>query len=396
MKIWLILKTSLRNLSVNKLRTFLTLLGIIIGVSTVLMMISVGNSAASAVTSTIKGLGSNLIFVFNLHNVSETLQINESDLYAIARLPHVMKAIPQVNVIASANYMSESLDVSVAGTYPEFEEMRNFHPLMGRFIRHEDVASSAKVAVIGYSVYEKFFSGTNPLGKVIKLNNVPFKVVGVVGKKGSQSLGFNPDEMVIAPITTVQQRFIGTGRIDVISIEADSESSVQQVSSDVKELLKRRRNLKSEDEEFFRILTQEEIISTASQITNILTVLLAGIASISLLVGGIGIMNIMLVTVTERTREIGIRKAVGARKVDILIQFLFESVILCSFGGLIGIMLGYAGSIAIARFGGWTPVVYPSTVALSFGFAVTIGIFFGLYPAYKAASLNPIEALRYE
>ncbi|MCX7831329.1 MAG: ABC transporter permease [Actinobacteria bacterium] len=396
MKSYLIFLTSIRSLLANKLRTLLTLLGIIIGVATVLMMISVGTSASSAVTSSIKGLGSNLIFIYNLPNSPENKQINESDLSAIGRIPHVKKVLPQVSFSATIQYGSSTMDIQVNGTEPDFEEMRNAHPVLGRFITSVDIASSAKVAVIGYGVYEELFKDGSFFGKVVRINGMPFTVVGVLEKKGSQSLGYNPDDMVIVPITTAQQRILGSNRIDLISVEIDSESLVPIISNEIESLLKRRHMIESQEDESFRILTQEEIISTASQITGILTVLLAGIASISLLVGGIGIMNILLVTVTERTKEIGLRKAIGAKKSDIMLQFLIESITLCSIGGLLGILLGYLGSILIARFGGWIPVVSPSTIALSFSFAVLVGLFFGIYPAYKAASLNPIDALRYE
>lgn len=393
---YLILLTSIRNLFANKLRTSLTLLGIIIGVATVLMMISIGNSATVAVTSAIQGLGSNLIFVFNLQNAPETKLIDESDAEAISRLPHVRRVLPQVNLFASVAYISRTKNATLVGTLPHFEDMRNFHPVIGRFINHSDVISSEKVAVIGFSIYKDLFQDEFPVGKVIRINGVPFRVIGVTGKKGSQSIGYNPDEMIIVPITTLQQRFVGSKKIDVISVETDSENSISILTEEINELLKRRHGFKNDEEATFRIITQEEVATTVSQVTNILTILLAGIASISLLVGGIGIMNIMLVTVTERTREIGIRKAVGARQIDILLQFLFESTILCSLGGLIGVIAGYFGNLLVASFGNWTPVVYPSTVLLSFGFAVFVGLFFGLYPAYKAASLNPIDALRYE
>lgn len=396
MKYYLILITSIRSLFSNKMRSFLTLLGIIIGVAAVLMMISIGTSASSAVTSSIKGLGSNLIFVFSTPNASTSKQIGFGEVEAILRIPHVRRVLPQVNIGATVSYFANSIETQVIGTKPEYEEMRNSHPLYGRFITDADLSSSAKVAVIGSNAASELFRNEVPLGKIVRINGIPFTVVGVLEPKGSQSIGYNPDDMIIIPLTTAQQRLLGANKIDMLSVEVDSEELVLSVKNNITELLNQRFNVKKEEDEPFRILTQEELISTASQVTGILTVLLAGIASISLIVGGIGIMNIMLVSVTERTREIGIRKAVGARKADILLQFLIESVILCVAGGLIGIFLGFLGSYIVADFGGWTPVVSLPTLLLSFGFAVFIGLFFGLYPAYRAASLNPIEALRYE
>lgn len=396
LKLVLTLRTALNSLFANKMRSSLTMLGIIIGVAAVVMMISIGNSASSAVTSAIEGLGSNIIFVFNNPSAPSTRNLSEDDINDIKRLPYVTEAIPELQSPIVVSYSGEEDRFSMIATVPEFESVRNTHPLFGRFITLSDTESLSKVAVIGYNIYDRFFQDEQPLGKILKINGVPFTIVGVLEKKSGSPFGQSPDDIVIIPITTAQQRLFGQKRIDLISVQVADEKIVPLVSDEINSMLKRKYNISSDEDSFFRIFTQEDILSVTGTVTGILTILLAGIASISLLVGGIGIMNIMLVSVTERTREIGIRKAVGAKKRDILIQFLAEALVLCITGGVVGAFLGIAGSNLIARIGNWEPVIGASTIVLAFGFSAAVGVFFGIYPAYKAANLHPIEALRYE
>lgn len=396
LKLMLTLKTAFNSLLANKLRSSLTMLGIIIGVAAVVMMISIGNSASSAVTSAIEGLGSNVIFIFNTPSAASSKSLSEQDLFDIKRLPYVEQAIPELQSPTVVSYLGKEDRFSLLATVPEYESVRNSHPLFGRFITISDIESLSKVAVIGYNLYEEFFDTEQPIGKIIKINGVPFTVIGVLEKKGGSPFGQSPDDVVIIPLSTAQQRLFGEKRIDLISVQVSDEKIVPLVSDEIDSMLKRKYNISSEEDSFYRIFTQEDILSVTGTVTGILTILLAGIASISLLVGGIGIMNIMLVSVTERTREIGIRKAVGARKRDILVQFLTEALVLCIIGGTTGTIIGITGSHLIARIGNWEPVIGTSTILLAFGFSAAVGVFFGLYPAYKAANLHPIEALRYE
>lgn len=398
LKYLLLSSTSIRAIFANKLRSALTTLGIVIGVAAVVMMVSTAGSASEAVTSTIRGLGSNIVFVFTRFSESSTAQKNltEADMKMIENIPYVRRVVPETQANMFVSYSSNSLRTAIISTTPDFETVRNTHPAVGRFITENDLISLNRVIVLGATLAEKLFDNESPLGKTVRIRDIPFTVAGVLEKRGGSPFGQSPDDLAIIPITTAQQRLYGTKRIDIITAEIIDESLVGLASEEIKETLKRKHAVKKDEDMFFQVLTQQDILSITGTVTRILTVLLAGIAAISLVVGGIGIMNIMLVSVTERTREIGIRKAVGAKKSDILIQFLIEAVLLCVTGGIVGILLGYAGSIAVAKLGGWTPVIQPSTVILAFSFSAFVGIFFGIYPAYKAASLNPIEALRYE
>jgi ABC-type antimicrobial peptide transport system permease subunit len=369
------------------------MLGIIIGVAAVVIMISVGNSASFAVTNAIRSLGSNVVFVFSGGSESETL--SSDDILSIEKIPYVKSVVPELHSALSVSYKTKLKRTTVVATTPLYESVRNFHPLFGRFITENDMVSLNKVVVIGSKLSEDLFENENPIGKILKIQNMPFVVVGVLEKKGGSAFG-SPDDFCIIPLTTAQQRLFGVNRIDMLSVEVADEDLIKLTSNEINELLKRNHNIKRDEDRFYNILTQEDILSTTSSITNIMTILLAGIASVSLLVGGIGIMNIMLVSVTERTREIGIRKAVGAKRKDILIQFLIEAMFLCIVGGSLGIFLGIGGSYVIARFGNWQPIVRLETILLGFLFSAAVGMFFGIYPAYKAANMNPIEALRYE
>jgi len=396
MKYFLILNTAVRSLFANKLRSFLTILGIVIGVASVVIMISIGNSASYAVTENIKSLGSNVVFLYSRPTAATNRSLTRGDLEYLKKLPYVKRAVPQINLNLNIWYGSSSENAQITATYPEFEEVRSAHPLIGRFINDADIAAANRVAVIGFNLAKNLFGSENPLGKIIRIGNFPFTVVGVLESKGGQGMGISLDDSCIIPFSTAELRITGNDQIDLISIEAESEAVVRPLVEEIDIYLMKKYKISSDNDKFYMIMSQEDILSTAESITSILTILLAGIASISLIVGGIGIMNIMLVSVTERTREIGIRKAVGAKKKDILMQFLVEAVILCFFGGIIGIVLGIAGSHLIAYYGNWVPVISLSSILLAFGFSAFVGLFFGLYPAYRAANLNPIEALRYE
>lgn len=392
-KFGLIIKTALRSLFANKLRSSLTMLGIIIGVAAVVIMISIGNSASAAVTNAVRSLGSNVVFVFAQNSASDYLR--QQDITSIEKIPYIKTVVPELHSVLPVSYKTEIQRTTIVATSPDYESVRNSHPIYGRFINENDIVSQNKVVVIGANIAENLFSGENPLGKVIKIQDIPFVIIGVLEKKGGSSFG-SADDLCIIPLSTAQQRLFGTDKIDILSIEVLNEGFVSIASDQINEILKKNHNISRDEDRFYNILTQQDILSATSSITNIMTILLAGIASVSLLVGGIGIMNIMLVSVTERTREIGIRKAVGAKKRDILIQFLIEALFLCITGGILGIVLGVTGSLIVASIGGWQPVVSINTILLGFLFSAAVGVFFGLYPAWKASNLNPIEALRYE
>ena len=391
----LLVRTSLRSIFANKMRSFLTILGIVIGVAAVLIMISVGNSASVAVTSQIEGLGSNVIFVVaRFHGGGKPLSLEDAD--ALRRIAGVRQVSPEVNAQATVVNRDRTYTASLIGALPEYEQVRNSRPAAGRFITEADVASRSRVVVLGHNVYKELFNSANPIGQTIKLNGTLFTVVGVLEEKGGGAFGASLDDVVIVPLSTAMFRILGSRDIAFISVQVADPVYVDAVRDTIEQVLMQRHGLRTADEADFALFSQADILSTMSTVTNILTILLAGIAAISLLVGGIGIMNIMLVSVTERTREIGIRMAVGARRRDILFQFLLESMLLCSVGGVAGIVLGIAGANVVANIGGWKSIILPSTIALSFLFSAAVGLFFGIYPAAKASRLKPIEALRYE
>ena len=402
MLLWAVIRLALRTLMSNKIRTFLTMLGIIIGVAAVIAMISLGEGAKMQVSRTIEGLGSNLLIVSPGQKkfrhvrtgLEETLTIE--DAAAIEKeIPLIKSISPEIFQVEQVKYGNKNSNTSVLGTAPEYIDIRNFKIKEGRFFNKEDVNFLRRVAVLGDTVKNDLFGEGTPIGKFIKIRGTNFQVIGVLEAKG-QTTWFNPDDQILIPISTALKRLFGVTYVRSISLQAVSMDRLEDAAREVEKLLLKRHRIAKGEEPDFNVRTQLEMLSSMREITKTFTYLLGGIASVSLLVGGIGIMNIMLVSVTERTREIGIRKATGAKNIYILKQFLIESVIICLIGGLIGIGLGIAISWIISSLGEWKTVVAPYSIILAFAFSIAVGIFFGLYPARRAAMLDPIKALHYE
>ena len=391
----------------NRLRSGLTMLGILIGVGAVILLVAVGNGASASVQSSIQGLGSNLITVSpsNLRvggvqqgfGTGNTLSMQDVTALKDRTLaPGVVTAIPNVGGRAQITYGNQNWSTSLSGTTEQFPQVRNYQLAEGQFFTAQDVQAQRKVAVLGPTVVQNLFGGQDPLGQTIKINRQIFRVVGVFQSKGSS--GFtNQDDLVAMPITTAWSFLLGGHSVQSIYVQAASSEATQSAESEITQVLLDRHHISSVANADFQLQSQADVLNTASQVTGTLTLLLGAIAAISLVVGGIGIMNIMLVTVTERTREIGIRKAIGARRRDVLLQFLIESMFLSAVGGALGIMVGTLGSSALGSLvSSLHPLVSPSSIVLAFGVSLGIGLFFGIYPANRAARLHPIEALRYE
>ncbi|MFC1491496.1 ABC transporter permease [Nitrospinota bacterium] len=410
MTIWAGLRVAFRALLVNKMRSALTMLGVIIGVAAVIIMVAVGSGAQARVTARIRSLGSNLIIVISGSRRSRgarigrgtLLTLSEEDAWAIQReLSAVQAAAPSIRRGAQVVFGNLNWSTSVFGVTPEFFEVRAWKLEDGKFFEKEDVAKGAKVALLGQSVSEKLFGGSDPIGQTIRVRKVPFTVVGTLQRKGQTGRGQDQDDVILIPLSTAKKKVLGVDsanlrRVAVIYVSARSAEVVKEAENQIRDLLRQRHRIQPYQEDDFWIRNLSEILQAREESSRVLTLLLAAIASVSLLVGGIGIMNIMLVSVTERTREIGLRMAVGARGRDILSQFLVEAFTLSLIGGIVGVGIGLAGSYAVAYFSDWPIFIQADAVFLSFTFAGTVGIFFGFYPARKASRLNPIEALRYE
>ena len=401
---------ALRALRANVLRSVLTTLGIIIGVAAVIIMIAVGAGAEARMAQLISSLGSNLIMVLPGSGTAGRVRlgvgtqpsITKDDAAAIQReIPSVQVAAPSIR--GSGQVVSGNLNWStvIYGVTPEYLEARNWEMAGGRVFTAQEVKGAAKVALLGKTVLDNLFPGQDPLGQMLRINRVPFKVIGVLRDKGETLMGRDQDDTVFIPLSTARKRVLG-GRelggktVGAIFVKAREPGLVSLTVDQVKKLLRQRHRLRSGQDDDFFIRNLSEILEARVKSSRAMSLLLAAVASVSLLVGGIGIMNIMLVSVTERTREIGLRMAVGAQSRDILGQFLIESVTLSLIGGLIGVVLGLGGSVAMATLGEWPTVIEIESVALAFGFSAAVGVFFGFYPAHKAARLDPIEALRYE
>jgi putative ABC transport system permease protein len=413
MNLWQNIRLALSGLAVNKLRSFLTMLGIIIGVAAVITLLSVGRGVERFVAAEFEGLGNNLLFVLpGQVRLDQGPRrpggggLTSADVAALSdpfRVPDVMAVAPEYGrgaVVTRGRYEART---QIAGTTPEYPAVRNFHPIAGDFFADPDVTGATRVAVLGQTVYQKLFpDGEPPVGATIKINDVNFRVIGLMESKGGS--GFNDqDNLVLVPISTAQRRLFagrradGSWRVDVIYAQVISEERQAAAINQIQFTLRETHNITFRDEDDFTILSQSELLNAFGQITAILTIFLGVIAGISLLVGGIGIMNIMLVSITERTREIGLRKAVGAKRRDILWQFLVEAMILALVGGLFGLIIGAAGTQTIAALSdSLQPTLAWDSVALAITFSAAVGLFFGIYPARRAAGLNPIDALRYE
>ncbi|HKB78967.1 MAG TPA: ABC transporter permease [Thermoanaerobaculia bacterium] len=394
----------LKAISRNKLRSFLTMLGIVIGVGCVIAVVAIGNGATKSVENTINSLGTNFIMIFNgtattggARIFTGNSRLTPEDADAIkTECPAVAYVSPMVRSAGQIVAGELNWGTSIQGVGVDYPFIRSWNVEKGDFFTTADVRAASKVCILGATVDENLFPNGGAVGSVIRIKNVPFKVVGVLERKGGNMMGQDQDDTIIAPYTTVMKRLAGKDHIDMIQVSAVSGDAVQEAQTEIDGLLRQRHRIPPNGEADFMMRSQEEIAQTQAESMGILRTLLLSIAAISLLVGGIGIMNIMLVSVTERTREIGIRMAIGAKGRHVLLQFLFEAVTLAIVGGLIGVVLGVGASLAVGRFLGWPIVVTTTSIALSFGVAAGVGVFFGFYPARKAARLDPIEALRYE
>lgn len=395
---------ALAGLKANKLRAMLTMLGIIIGVGAVIAMVSIGMGVKDKVEASIAGLGSNLLVVTpgasnaggSRQAAGSSITLNEKDALAIAQnVPGINLVAPAVSRSYQVVFGNQNWTTSVQGTTPDIQGIRSYNVEEGAFFTNQDVETRARVAVLGKTVAENLFNGGMPIGQTIRINNAPFRVVGVLEAKGESS-GGNQDDTVIIPLKTAQERLMGITYVQNINVQATGTDVIYQAQEDITTLLRARHKLATTTPDDFTVRNMVAIMATADETTSMITALLAVVAGLSLLVGGIGIMNIMLVSVTERTREIGIRKALGARYHNILLQFLIEAIVISVAGGLLGIALGIGASYVISSIAGWKTVISSLAIVAAFGFSVFIGLFFGIYPARKAALLDPIEALRYE
>ncbi len=399
------IQISLRALSRNKMRSFLTALGIIIGVGAVIAMISIGQGAKVEVEKRFNAMGTNLLFV---HPGSQSFRgrhggggthetLTEDDANAILESCSAVQYIsPNVNTRAQVVYQNKNWNTSIYGVGDQYPIVRNWGIEEGDFFNAQQVKAGQKVCVLGREVSDNLFEGASPIGQIIRIKKIPFRVIGVLESKGDSGGWFNRDDMIAMPYTTAQKRLMGVDHVQSIDISAVSLTRTEEAMQQVQELLRIRHKIAPGAEDDFHVRNMSDIAESAAESTQVLTILLGGIASISLLVGGIGIMNIMLVSVTERIQEIGIRMSVGAREKDILLQFLTEAIVLSVLGGLLGISLGVGASKIISRFSGMETLVSIGSIVLAFLFAGSVGVFFGFYPARKASKLDPIDALRYE
>jgi putative ABC transport system permease protein len=389
----------------HRMRSVLTMLGIIIGVGAVILMVSIGQGVQQQVENQIAGLGANVLMVFpqasNTGGVSmgagsqdaltlDDVEKIQRDATFVAYVSPIVRS--GVQVIGGIGNWS----TSVQGVYPSFLDIREWALASGEFFTERELNSRAKVCVVGQTIVDNLFPGTDPVGEQIRLRNVPFTIIGVLSAKGQGATGQDQDDIILAPATTVLDRLSGRRFIQQILVSAVSEEQMPAAQEEITTLLRESHKIQEGEDNNFTIRSQTEIAEAAQATTQVLTMFLASIAGVSLVVGGIGIMNIMLVSVTERTREIGIRMAIGARSSDVLTQFLVESVVLSLFGGVIGILLGIGGAKLVSALANLATAINPAIIIIAFLFSAAIGIFFGFYPARKAASLRPIEALRYE
>lgn len=401
-----LIKIAWKALLRNKTRALLTMLGIIIGIGSVIAMVSLGQSSTKGITAEISSMGTNVIMVMRASQTQGGVNIGsgnvqtlkQSDVDAIlAGSSHISKASPVVNASQQTVFGANNWPGSIRGVNEDYLSINKYEIASGANFSAVDVKTSSKVCVIGQTVVNNLFKqGENPLGKVVRLGRMPVKVIGVLQSKGQNQMGMDQDDIIIMPYTTVQRRMLAINYIHMISASAISEETSSSAVADIERVLRRTHKIKPGAEDDFEVRTQQQILDMLSSVTGMLTILLAAIAAISLLVGGIGIMNIMYVTVTERTREIGLRMAVGAKNNDILKQFLFESSIMSLAGGVVGMVFGVSLSYVVSALLGWSFVLNIPTMGVSFVVCAAIGMFFGWYPARKASNLDPINALRYE
>ncbi|MBU1642747.1 ABC transporter permease [bacterium] len=405
--IWEMLLEAWHSMGANRMRTFLTMLGMIIGVGAVILMLAIGQGVQQKIKESIDSMGSNLFIVLSGSTTAGGLRagsgatptLTVADAQSIGELPDVLAVAPTVRGTAQIVYGANNWSTAVYGTTPGYFEARAWSLSEGYLFSDSDVRSGTRLAVVGKTVVDNLFNGEDPVGKTIRINQSPFLVVGVLAPKGQNMDGRDQDDSVIIPVTTAQRQLFGSvfqGTVRFIMVQTVSAEVMSKVHREIEYLLRRRHHIQDNMDDDFTIRNLTAMADAAAETTKMLSFMLGAIASISLVVGGIGIMNIMLVSVTERTREIGIRISIGARERDILLQFLFEAVMISVIGCFIGVGVGIGGALIVSRFFDLTVVVTGASILLSFGVAGAIGVFFGFYPARKAARLEPIEALRYQ
>lgn len=399
-------KIALRALANNKMRGFLTMLGIIIGVASVITMLAIGQGSKKSIQAEISEMGSNMVMIQPGGDIRggvrqeassmETLKLEDYQ-NIVDETRYVAAVSPSVNSSGQVIYGANNAPTTIYGISPDYMEIRRYKVEDGEMFSDQDIAVAAKVCVVGKTVVDNLFpGGENPVGKVIRFQKLPFKIVGVLESKGYNSMGMDQDDLILAPYTTIQKKVLAITHLQGITCSALKEEYTEQAIDEISEILRRNHKLKTDEDDDFTIRSQQELSSMLTSTTDMMTVLLAAVAGISLLVGGIGIMNIMYVSVTERTREIGLRMSIGAKGIDILSQFLIESILISVTGGLIGVIFGVGSAIIVNQVAHFPIFIQPWSVLLSFIVCTATGIFFGWYPAKKAAQLDPIEAIRYE
>ena len=398
-------KIALRAIMRNKLRSSLTILGIVIGVSAVIAMVSIGQGARVMVEKQLESLGTNVLIIIPISTVHSatrgttggTITMTAEDAFAIKKECGAVSYVsPGVRTSTQAVYGNMNWTTYISGVGAEYQIIRNWPLESGRFISAQDINTMSKVCILGQTVLTNLFGTLDPVDKWIRVNNIPFRVIGVLARKGESPTGQDQDDIILMPYTTIQRKILGITYIGIILASSTTAEARFEAIEQITSLLRQRHHLKPNEENDFSIISQIEFASTIMETSHTMTVLLGSIAFVSLIVGGIGIMNIMLVSTTERTKEIGIRMAVGAKEKDILFQFLTEATVLSSIGGIIGVIFGIILSKLVSYFGDWPSLLSPPSIAVAFLFSNIVGIFFGYYPARKASRLNPIEALRYE
>lgn len=399
-------KIALRALANNKMRGFLTMLGIIIGVASVITMLAIGQGSKKSIQAEISEMGSNMIMIQPGGDIRggvrqeassmETLKLEDYQ-NIVDETRYVAAVSPSVNSSGQVIYGANNAPTTIYGISPDYMEIRRYQVEDGEMFSEQDIAVAAKVCVVGKTVVDNLFpGGENPVGKVIRFQKLPFKIVGVLESKGYNSMGMDQDDLILAPYTTIQKKVLAITHLQGLTCSALKEEYTEQAIDEISGILRRNHKLKADEDDDFTIRSQQELSSMLTSTTDMMTVLLAAVAGISLLVGGIGIMNIMYVSVTERTREIGLRMSIGAKGIDILSQFLIESILISVTGGLVGVIFGVGSAIIVNQVAHFPIFIQPWSVLLSFIVCTATGIFFGWYPAKKAAQLDPIEAIRYE
>ncbi|MEO8448266.1 MAG: ABC transporter permease [Gemmatimonadota bacterium] len=398
------IKVALQSIRAQKLRAGLTMLGIIIGVGAVIAVVALGSGAQKAVADRISALGANVLSVYpgqsfmGGRSSDVRVSLTVDDATALSRDATLLSAVvPELSRSMTVKYGNRNLNVSIVGTTPNYIEVRNYKVEHGRMFTAGDDASRQRYAVLGHAIPDMLnVNAAALIGQTIDLGGQTFEIIGGLSEKGGAMSFMNPDEQILIPLSTARFRVFGTDRLRSVALQVKEGTSLEQGMVDIERILRREHKIRPGADNDFQIRNQQDILATQQQATEVFGVLLASIAAVSLVVGGIGIMNIMLVSVTERTREIGVRRALGATRLDIMLQFLIEAVVLCLLGGMFGVVVGSASAMAMSKFLGWNTLISPDAVLIAFVFSAVVGLFFGLWPARRAARLNTIDALRYE